>query len=306
MSHPMTSGASALVALSLLAACASAQQPPRPGGTGGPPPTRVHTETEAQPLTLAPATQNAGQSIVEMSARGATRVITANGIPDHLVGQFPNSGNPNAISSQNVSLNIPLNPTRASSPQGGAGWVFGVSLNGVVFDPFAAEFWQGDRNSGWNYDALGGAVALGLDENYAHVQPDGTYHYHGIPFDLLELHNYSANQHSPLIGYAADGYPIYAMTAVIDGQLTQVTPSYRLKSGNRPGGAEPSGRYDGAFVQDWEYVEGLGTLDACNGAFTRSPEYPNGTYAYFLTESWPVIPRCFMGVPSQDFRLGAN
>lgn len=263
---------------------------------------RAHNGTDAAPLRLVAATVDAGTNAVSISASGDTRTVTANGIPDHLVGQFPNRANPNRIATQQVSLDVPLNPTPSSRATSAQGWVFGVSLNGVVFDPFGGEFWQGDRRSGWNYDVLGGAVQLGLDANYAHVQPSGTYHYHGMPFGLLELLRYDETRHSPLIGYAADGYPIYAMTGVVDGQLTQMQSSYRLKSGTRPGGRQPDGTHDGAFVQDYEYVAGLGDLDACNGTFTRSAEYPNGTYAYFLTEEWPVVPRCFVGTPSDDFR----
>lgn len=288
-----------------LAACtmAAAQQTARgPGGPGGQ--MRQHTATEAQTITPVAATQDAGTSEVSIATRGDVRVVTANGIPDHLVGAFPNAGNPNQISEQNVSLSVPMNPSAASVTTSAQGWAFGVSVNGVVFDPFAAEFWQGDASSGWNYDALGGAVPLGVDANYAHVQPTGTYHYHGIPFGLLELLDYDENSHSPLVGYAADGYPIYAMTGIFDGQLSEATSSYQLKSGDRPGGDEPGGDYDGAFVQDYEYVAGLGNLDECNGAFTQSAEYPNGTYAYFLTEDFPVVPRCFTGTPDSSFRHG--
>ena len=49
----------------------------------------------------------------------------------------------------------------------------------------------------------------------------------------------------------------------------------------------------GDFVQDYIYEEGLGNLDAHNGKFVVTPEYPNGTYAYFMAEDGsgnPVYP----------------
>ncbi|NOD47146.1 MULTISPECIES: YHYH protein [unclassified Ruegeria] len=184
------------------------------------------------------------------------------------------------------------------------GWNFGVSLNGIAFDPLAAEFWHGDPNSGWSYNALVGSIFLGLDANYAHVQPNGKYHYHGVPTGLIELLEWSASEHSPLVGYAADGFPIYAMTGAVDGKETEMKSSYRLKPGNSPGGREPNGRYDGTFNEDYEYVEGQGHLDQCNGTVTVSAEYPNGTYAYFLTQDYPFVPRCFMGTPDQSFKFG--
>ncbi|WOD08612.1 YHYH protein [Marinomonas sp. GJ51-6] len=42
-------------------------------------------------------------------------------------------------------------------------------------------------------------------------------------------------------------------------------------------------------------------MDECNGQVTVTPEFPNGTYAYFLTDAFPVIPRCYKGMPSTDF-----
>jgi len=46
----------------------------------------------------------------------------------------------------------------------------------------------------------------------------------------------------------------------------------------------------GDLVQDYIWDSGIGTLDAYNGRFSVTPEYPNGTYAYFLTEDGSGIP----------------
>lgn len=266
---------------------------------------RYHDETTAEPLRLVPATENPGKSSTSVKEKGGKIKVTGNGIPDHLVGPFPNQGNPHQIEQQKVRLKLPAKPIAegAVTPLQ-MGWNFGVSLNGVVFDPLAAEFWHGDPRSGWSYNALGGAISLGLDANYAHVQPNGKYHYHGVPTGQVELLGWSQSEHSPLIGYAADGFPIYAVTGVVGGKVTEMTSSYRLKPGNRPGGSAPDGRHDGTFNEDYAYVQGHGNLDQCNGAFTVSAEYPSGTYAYFLTEDYPVVPRCFMGTPDQSFRFG--
>jgi len=197
---------------------------------------------------------------------------------------------------------VPAHPEEAPQVTPLALSPFGFAVNGVFFDPGAAEFWQGDRESGWQYEALGGAVPLGLDENHAHVQPTGTYHYHGLPALLLKRLGASDSKHSPQVGWAADGFPIYARTGYSDPKnpasaVKVLKSSWRLKAGNRPGGDEPGGRHDGAFVQDYEYVAGSGDLDECNGRFCLTPEFPEGTYAYFLTDEWPVIPRAFRGSP---------
>ncbi|MDC0369307.1 YHYH protein [Opitutales bacterium] len=40
-------------------------------------------------------------------------------------------------------------------------------------------------------------------------------------------------------------------------------------------------------------------MDDCNGRYTVTKDFPDGTYPYFLTEDWPVIPRCFGSEPAK-------
>ncbi|MEL7092327.1 MAG: YHYH protein [Pseudomonadota bacterium] len=265
------------------------------------PPMRQHTATQAEPLTLTAARKRVRGAQVAMTVQGDTRVITSNGLPGHKVGSFPNAGNPNRISAQRYTFRVPVSPRKGRARDLPRATAFGVAVNGVPFDPNAAEFWQGNPRAGWNYNALGGAVALGLDANYGHVQPTGAYHYHGLPVGLMQQLNWSASKPSPLIGFAADGFPIYAVTAQVNGQVVRMTSSYQLKSGSRPGGSQPGGRHDGAFMQDYEYRAGSGRLDECNGATVKTTEFPNGTYAYFLTDTYPVVPRCLKGAVGQGF-----
>ena len=57
--------------------------------------------------------------------------------------------------------------------------------------------------------------------------------------------------------------------------------------------------YDGTFEQDWEFIEGLGDLDACNGREERSViDDRTYEYAYYLTHTYPFMPRCLMGEPA--------
>ncbi|EAQ77003.1 YHYH protein [Blastopirellula marina] len=275
------------------------------------PPLRRHLANQMRPLQLVPATEApVGPNRVQIEIVGADRVISANGIPDHKTGQFPNRGNPHQIEEQRYVYRIPAKPKAASQITPLTMQSFGICVNGVPFDPGAAEWYQGDPNGGWRYEALSGAVALGIDTNHAHVQPNGAYHYHGLPNDFLKELNVRRSAHSPLIGWAADGFPIYAMYGYQDPQdaaseIVELDSSFRLKTGKRPGGAQgPGGTYDGTFLADYEYVEGKGELDACNGRFGVTPEFPDGTYAYFLTQHWPVIPRAYRGTPSEDFVRG--
>ena len=283
------------------------QQSPR-GGDGRR--TRQHTvvQSEGDLHLVAADTPPITANRMMVKVEGNNRVLIANGISDHNTGAFPNRGNPHSIETQTYRLRVPANPTLSNRVTPLTLGDFGISVNGVPFDPGAAEWYRGDRNSGWQYEALSGAVALGLDENHAHVQPSGAYHYHGLPSLLLEGLNVRSGQHSPQIGWAADGFPIYALYGYANGtsgDIRELQSGYRVKAGHRPsGGSNPGGHYDGTFTADYEFVKGLGDLDECNGRYALTPEYPQGTYAYFLTNSWPVIPRCFKGTPSADFKRG--
>jgi len=271
------------------------------------PPARVHTATRTRALDLVPADRTVPSSPeVTIEVDGEWRVIAGNGLPGHSVGRFPNRGNPHAIEARSVRYRVPAAPERgAQQTELGLG-LFGVAVNGVPFDPGAAEWFQGIRGSAWRYEALGGAVPLGIDVHHAHVQPSGQYHYHGLPSGLLdELDDGTA--HGALVGWAADGFPIYALRGYADpqdpaGGVASVRSGWRLKKGARPEGSDaPGGSYDGTFVADYAYEGGEAVLDECNGRFGRTPEFPDGTYAYFLTADFPVIPRCFVGSASPDF-----
>jgi hypothetical protein len=234
---------------------------------------------------------------------GGYRLITADGLPDHDTGAFPNRHNPNRIARQNYQFRVPLIPEKSGRivPLRRS-MAFGVAINGVPFDPSTAENWNNDPRSGWSVEALGGAMDLGLDRNNAHVQPNGAYHYHAIPIGIME---HFAQAKSPiLLGYAADGFPIYGPYGYRDAgdmqsPLVEQRASYRVKSGTRPNG--PRGAYNGFYTEDWEYVAGLGTLDECNGRNGTTAEYPNGTYHYVITAAFPLIPRCFLGTPDPGF-----
>ncbi|MFM9971341.1 MAG: YHYH protein [Burkholderiales bacterium] len=231
------------------------------------------------------------------------RFITADGLPDHATGEFPNRSNPNRIAKQNYEFRMPLQPRRTGSLVDlRRNMAFGVAINGVVFDPWTAEFWNNEPRSGYAYEALTGPYPLGLDRNNAHVQPDGAYHYHSVPVGIVER---LAGRNTPsLIGYAADGFPIYGPMGYRDAKnaasgLIELRSGYRLKTGQRSGG--PGGVPNGEFAQDYEHVESAGGLDVCNGREGVTPEYPEGTYYYVTTQNFPYIPRCFVGSPDQSF-----
>ena len=258
------------------------------------------------------------------SSDGTSRILNGNGIPNHEVGTFPNSNNPNSISAQNVSKSFTLCPSiiyESGLEVVGPAMAIAYALNSVKFDPATAgrcndagecSLARGEGN--WNIEALGhDTFDFGDDMNHAHVQPNGAYHYHGMPELLIDF--LGDNDGMTLIGWASDGFPVYARYGYANpedskSQLKALTTSYRLKSQadeNRPktltailGGPNANSNINkpipmGAFTQDYEYVEGLGDLDECNGRFGVTHEFPNGIYYYVVTDDFPFFTRCLKG-----------
>ena len=93
------------------------------------------------------------------------------------------------------------------------------------------------------------------------------------------------NKHSPIIGWAYDGNPIYGPFGYsdpddINSDLKIIESSYILNDTNVVN--RPSGFASGFFIDDYYFNES-GDLDIHNGRFGKTPEFPNGVYAYFAT-----------------------
>jgi len=95
-----------------------------------------------------------------------------------------------------------------------------------------------------------------------------------------------SNQHSPILGYAYDGHPIYGPYGYVTqsgGVITQMKSGYSLTlAENRPSTLLFP---EGFFVEDFTHknVADETILDENNGRFCVTPEFPDGTYAYFTT-----------------------
>ncbi len=266
-------------------------------------------------------------NVYDETTNGNTRVISTNGIPNH---DFSNQ-NPmaNELNSGNKSYQVAAAPSKSASTtsiltgENRPKTRFGVALNGVAIDPAPAEPFiftitggqnDGEYNWDWVFEPTNNTGAVGLDCAQAHVQPDGTYHYHG---DMVEYANtiedgLGDGTFIPTVaiqvGWAADGFPIlYKYGPDASGNVRILDSSYRLKSGDRPGdgNTEPCGTYNGKYTNDYEYVAGAGDLDECNGV-DRSITIDGETFSYFyvITDMFPVVSRCFVGSPDSSFNLG--
>ena len=144
-----------------------------------------------------PADQHPFRKNVRVEVTDDYLIVHSNGLPDHTTGDFPNRYNPNRIREQHYTFKIPRHPKVADRitrlPMG----PIGVAINGVPFyNPYNAE----------GQDAAKNEV---FDECCGHPDPMGRYHYHIYPRCVHTSFKDERGEHSPLIGYAFDGFPIY-------------------------------------------------------------------------------------------------
>jgi hypothetical protein len=253
--------------------------------------------------------------------------VSTKGIPSYITGPFLD-GNPSLATSQNAIFKISLNPVQnTGNPINTNGGNIGIFINGVaLFDYRDGISWKNSTNALaggplggmgdgiWNRDAIP-AEKVGFDCAKGHPAM-GNYHHHQNPsafnLDLTVISNIcdiyaadglyaiDATQHSPLIGYSYDGFPIYGAYGFANtdgtGGITRIKSSYQLRNistrttystgATVTAGPPVSSTYPlGYFREDYEYVSNAGQdyLDEHNGRFCKTPEYPNGIYCYFST-----------------------
>jgi hypothetical protein len=260
--------------------------------------------------------------------------VTTNGIPAYTTGPFMD-GNPSLATDQNAIFKFPLNPIQnLGTPVSTTGGNIGVFINGVaLFDYRDGVSWNnntqtvgggpipGPPGQGiWNRDAIV-AERVGFDCAKGHPAM-GNYHHHQNPsafdldltpistvcnlYDADGLYVIDSTQHSPLLGFAYDGFPIYGAYAYKNedgtGGITRMKSIYQLRNitvrthyadgTDVIDGPPVSATYPlGYFREDYETfptTQDFDYLDVHNGRFCITPEYPNGTYAYFCTvdENW--------------------
>ena len=218
-------------------------------------------------------------------------------IPGYDIG--PWAGNPNTPANQDFCFRITFNPQENTGTltNTGLGHI-GVWRNGVsIFN--AKDAFSYNNQGVWFQDAY---VFEGssFDACLGHPAGNGEYHHHVNPTCLYNDSD-EAN-HSPIVGYAFDGYPIYgaygysnpldpnsAVARMQSGlQLRNISSRQTLADGtNLPAyqyGPTVNSQYPiGSFIEDYEYIEGSGDLDEHNGRFCITPDYPEGIYSYFIT-----------------------
>lgn len=321
--------------------------------------------------------------------------VTSNANPGSTniaVGTFPNSINSNFVSAQDLTFEYPyrggLNVEDATVSNLLREGALGISVAGIpLYSPYYGKYLVGTGGVLWHYNTAE-LLVDGQDTYGGFPDQDEIYHYHDSKFITANAWGnltgftsgyIESDGHSKLIGYAADGYPIYGpygytnptdsasgvqlmttsyivtsgtsgrpeareviVTAnTINGANVTISSTFGLNPGMRltfssNSSIDTSGSYwivasggsgvvgdnenyaggsnqiqlnapievyantairfeflAGAFIEDYSYQLGLGTLDRYNGRFCVTPDYPNGTYAYFAPQDVsgnPVYP----------------
>jgi len=199
---------------------------------------------------------------IKVIINGATRKITAKGVPSHVTGVYPVSRsddayqydrNPNRIRTSRVSLNLPAEPQVASRASCVPMGMIGVSLTGAaIFNALDAP----------GRDAVAHEIQ---DSCSGHPERSGQYHYHGPSECMTELGR-GSDGHSGLVGYALDGFGIYGS--------------------NGAGGKHLSNA----------------NLDACHGHVETVvwDGKARAMYHYHLTDEYPYTLGCFKGTPQSS------
>jgi hypothetical protein len=308
--------------------------------------------------------------------------VRSTGLGSQVMGPWYNDAQhrrlfPNLPVDQHLNFAFPRHPVASTTAHLTTLGAIGLGVDGVeIFDSRDAFSYShaagrdGDPRAGigqgdqvWfrNAYVLEGKT---FDPAYAHQPQFGAYHYHAEPIALRYLlgdhvdmdaatktyHESSAPvaRHSPILGWLADGYPVYGPYAYSNptnpaSGIRRMVSGYVLRDGgngeddlthtgrrtlpawdarelNRSAqlaeaetGPNVNSLYPlGRYIEDYAYLGDLGNvpgnafdLDEMNGRWCVTPEFPEGTYAYFTTidaEGKPVYPytvgRRFHGNPN--------
>ncbi len=264
---------------------------------------------------------------------GTSVYVTTTGLPSFITGPFM-GGNPSLATNQNAIFKFPLIPSENTGTKTATrGGNIGIFINGVaLFDFRDGVAWNTTNNTlcggpgnppcpggmgatqDWNRDAIL-AERGGFDCAKAHPAM-GNYHHHQNPsafkldkkvlsticniYNAEGLYAIDSTKHSPLIGFSADGFPIYGAYGYKNtdgtGGIVRIKSSYSLRNitvrdssadGRNVGdGPAISTTYPlGYFREDYKFTKMTASdyLDEHNGRFCITPEYPKGIYCYFAT-----------------------
>ncbi len=218
---------------------------------------------------------------LKAACEGDEVVINSNTIPSYTFVAMT----PNPLKAVANTIRFPRSPKAAAAttaiPTLGR---IGVAVNGLpIFGPNEGPI---PTEEAWG-DPIYNQI---MDECLGHTANE--YHYHALVQKCLtaaavavaepwKLADIDTTKPSPVLGYGADGFPIYGAYECEDAACTKVV--------ERVSGYEKTGDPKKDAWKAYTYKAGS-TLDACNGHVGA-----DGTYHYHATKAFPYVLGCFRG-----------
>ena len=245
---------------------------------------------------------------VSISMNETHITIVSNGLPDHdFESTLACTQANDCTRAQNYEWTIPRSPVNDTTgghdstncPEANGDYECAAALGEVAIAINGVPFYGPEDGPGGDavashhgvYEEDRQPIELGVC--HAHNGQGGTFHYHAdanclhwhpdegedmFDYDISTpaavAQNTANGSHSAVIGVSMDGYPIYGLWGYDDNMnVVEMRSSYQLKEGETG--------YNG--IDDYEFVQGMGHLDVCNGHFGPTPEFPDGIYHYHST-----------------------
>ena len=245
---------------------------------------------------------------VSISMNETHITIVTNGLPDHdFESTLACTQANDCTRAQNYEWTIPRSPVNDTTgghdstncPEANGDYECAAALGEVAIAINGVPFYGPEDGPGGDavasqhgaYEEDRQPIELGVC--HAHNGQGGTFHYHAdanclhwhpdqgedmFDYDISTpaavAQNTANGSHSAVIGVSMDGYPIYGLWGYDDNMdVVEMRSSYQLKEGETG--------YNG--IDDYEFVQGMGHLDVCNGHFGPTPEFPEGIYHYHST-----------------------
>lgn len=164
-----------------------------------------------------------------------------------------------------------------------------VLVNGLPLYNFYDENTTWESQGSWHYDNN----RLGEDKS---IDSEGLLHYNKITPEVAGLSSWSTTEHSPIVGWAFDGLPIYGPYGYADpldssSAIVRVESSWKLRRENPTFGTRPGsvgGAFSGVFVEDYYFDEDFFSetphaADEFNAVFGVTPDSEQPFYHYVAT-----------------------
>lgn len=228
-----------------------------------------------------------GLSVAELDS-GTILNITANGLLNHTTGSFPTTDNTNIIEDKSSTYTISTNTGNTGASNFGSATSTGSTAVGVAVN--GAQIFNASTG---NAHSLSNSFTythlyrndVSMDSAGGFVKSNNIYGYAQPSPQTVGLNSWATDSHSPIVGWAFDGLPVYGPYGYTDrldntSAIKRLVSGYSLKTVTR---TTVGGLPTGEFVEDFEYSSATGDLDEFNTRYGITPEFPSGTRYYVAT-----------------------